>query len=101
VRFLRSSPQVRTPPSSSDLSGTTKRDGSNSSRVPSPLQSGHMPRGELKENIVGLSSGKLMSQCGQAFCSESSQSSPSPRSMRTRPSPWCRAVSIESVSRLM
>jgi hypothetical protein len=38
--------------------------GSTFSCVPRPLQSGHMPWGELKLNICGVSSGKLMPQCG-------------------------------------
>ena len=40
----------------SESSGTTSS-GSNSKRVPSPLQSAHMPCGLLKENACGVSSG--------------------------------------------
>jgi hypothetical protein len=39
-----------------DGSGTTSA-GSISGLVPSPLQSGHMPSGELKEKLCGDSSG--------------------------------------------
>src|SRR5262245_27774492 len=50
-------------------SGTTSC-GSISGLVPRPLQSGHMPSGELKEKLCGDSSGKPRSQTWQWSCSE-------------------------------
>ena len=64
-------PHGLTAPSSivSDSSGTTSA-GSISTRTPRPLQSTHMPCGELKENACGVSSGNERSHGAQAIFSE-------------------------------
>src|ERR1700746_1465330 len=79
--------------------------GSTSILVPSPVQSGHAPHGELNENDRGSSSSNDKSSYKQARCSEYIRSRPGPpsaRSTRSSTSPPPNnpsAVSTESVSR--
>ena len=79
--------------------------GSTSIRVPSPVQSGQAPHGELKLNDRGSSSSNDRSSYRQARCSEYIRSrcgSSSGRSMKSRmttPPASPSAVSTESVSR--
>ncbi len=56
-------------PSDSEGSGTISS-GSISICEPSPVQRGHAPWGELKENMRGSSSGIEVPQCRQAKRSE-------------------------------
>ena len=73
-----------------------------SRRVPRPWQSGQAPKGELKENCRGSSSGSERPHTGQAKRSENSRRSRC-RSVvpcdLDQPSAILSAVSIESVSR--
>ena len=76
-----------------------------SRRVPRPWQSGQAPKGELKENWRGSSSGRESPHAGQAKRSEKmtdcgvrSRLRPC-RITSTTPSAALSAVSIESVSR--
>src|SRR6516164_9284685 len=93
-------------PSASDLdwSGTISS-GSTSSLVPSPVQSGQAPQGELNENERGSSSSKDRSSYRQARCSEyirsrlGSDSGRSTKSSTTTPPDRPSAVSTESVKR--
>ena len=56
------------PPSLNERRGSgITRPGSNSSVMPRPEHSGHAPRGLLKENRRGCSSGMLIPQFGQAL----------------------------------
>ncbi len=80
-------------------SGTT-RAASNSKRVPRPLQSSHMPWGELKEKAWGVSSGKEIRQCEQAALSVKVRSRLPSVTIRV-PAPTRRAVSTESVTRAL
>ncbi len=75
--FLPTSPQVRTAPSATVCQGSIKRAGSNSTLVPRPLQSGHMPWGELKAEHLGRQLGEADAADGQAFSSEKVSISPS------------------------
>ena len=74
-----------------------------SRRVPRPWQSGQAPKGELKENWRGSSSGSDSPQTGQANRSEKHDSRsdglPPWRTTSTTPSAVLSAVSIESLSR--
>ena len=72
-----------------------------SRRVPTPWQSGQAPKGELKENCRGSSSGSERPHAGQAKRSENTtlRSDPSCRATSTNPSAVLSAVSIESLSR--
>jgi len=92
-------PQGFTAPSSmvSDSSGITSAV-SNSTRVPSPLQSTHMPCGLLNENACGVSSGKEMPHGAQAILSEKTRSPASVIAISV-PSPRRSACSTESVTR--
>ena len=92
-------------PCSSDFdSSETISSGSTSSLVPSPVQSGQAPQGELNENERGSSSSKDRSSYRHARCSEYIRSrcwSFSGRSMKsstTTPPDRPSAVSTESVS---
>ena len=91
--------QGRMAPSSSErfLSGTTSM-GSISDLVPSPVQSGQAPWGELKLKVLGSISSMLVPQTGQAKCSLNSDSSPSTIEIRTIPPASFNAVSTESAS---
>ena len=68
--------------------------------MPSPVQRGHAPCGELNEKIRGASSGSEMPSSGQANVSEYVWVAPSTSLISTRPSASRSAVSIESVSRV-
>ncbi len=88
-----------------DRSGMTSA-GSISSFVPSPVQAGHAPCGELNEKLRGSSSSTVKPSYGQLYFSlyrRSSNEGGSPSrgagAMSTIPSPRRRAVSIESASR--
>src|SRR4030065_2266219 len=85
--FLRTLPYQREAPSRMDMSGLeTISPGSTCNLTPSPLHSAHMPMGELKLNREGCSSGKLISQLGQAVCSlRVSSLSPSSTMVRSPP----------------
>src|SRR6201994_67117 len=92
-------------PCSSDLvSSGTISSGSTSSLVPSPVQSGQAPQGELNENERGSSSSNDRSSYRQARCSEyirsrcGSSSGRSTKSRTTTPPDRFSAVSTESVS---
>src|SRR6202034_2689026 len=92
-------------PSARVLAGSdTTSSGSTSSLVPSPVQSGQAPQGELNENDRGSSSSKDKSSYRQARCSEyirsrcGSFSGRSTKSSTTTPPDRVRAVSTESVS---
>ena len=64
-------PHGTTAPSSMLFSGSgTTRAGSMATRVPRPLQSGHMPCGLLKLKACGVSSGNEMPHFGHAAFSE-------------------------------
>ena len=86
-----------------DGSGTTSS-GSTSILVPSPVQSGQAPHGELNENERGSSSSNDRSSYRQARCSENirsrcgSSSGRSTKSITTTPPDSASAVSTESVS---
>ena len=82
---------------SESVSSLTTRVGSTSCFMPSPKHSGQAPNGELKENILGVSSGIVISQSGQAYLVEYKVSTPS-ISISTMPSPTFIACSTESVS---
>src|SRR3954447_435217 len=93
-------------PSASDLdSSGTMSSGSTSSLVPSPVQFGQAPHGELNENERGSSSSNDRSSYRQARCSEYIRSrggSVSGRATKSSPPPppdRPSAVSTESVSR--
>ena len=80
-------------------SGTTSA-GSISGFVPSPLQSGHMPSGELNEKLCGESSGKPRSQWWHAELLGVERAPRRRRSaISSRPCPSRSAVSTESVRR--
>ena len=92
-------------PSASDFdSSGTMSSGSTSSLVPSPVQSGQAPHGELNENERGSSSSKDRSSYRHARCSEYirsrcwSFSGRSTKSSTTTPPDRPSAVSTESVS---
>ena len=58
-------------PCDSERSGFgTTSSGSTSKRVPSPLQAGQAPYGELNEKLRGASSSSEIPQCTQARCWE-------------------------------
>src|SRR5215467_13914064 len=64
-------PQGAIAPSASDRDGSgTMSSGSTSILVPSPVQSGQAPQGELNENDLGSSSSNERSSYRQARCSE-------------------------------
>jgi hypothetical protein len=103
--FLRTLPYQRIAPSIIERVGSVHQTGSTYCFVPNPLHSGHIPNGELKMNSCGVSSGKLMPQWAQAWCSLntiSSEGSPSPWIISTvsNPSLARSAVSTESISRV-
>src|SRR5579875_553114 len=80
-----------------DLSGIM-RSGSNSVFIPSPLHSSHAPKGELKENVRGSRSPRLMLQYGQALRWEYIVSFPS-HDATTTPSLALRAAWTDSNNR--
>jgi hypothetical protein len=87
-------------PSSSDRSGSgITSSGSISTRVPSPLQSAHMPCGLLNEKAWGVSSGKEQPQCEHEALSEKTRSGPPSIAASSVPCPTRSAASTESVSR--
>src|SRR5260370_11811151 len=93
-------------PSPSVLAGSgTTSPGSTSILVPSPVQSGQAPHGELNENDRGSSSSNDRSSYRQARCSENIRSRSGPfsgRSMKpstTPPPDNPTAASTESLSR--
>src|SRR6266480_6043183 len=93
-------------PTASDRDGSgTLSSGSTSILVPSPVQSGHAPHGELNENERGSISSNDRSSYRQARCSEylrsrcGSSSGRSTKSSTTTPPDSESAVSTESVSR--
>src|SRR5215469_12164854 len=99
-------PQGAIAPSASDRDGSgTMSSGSTSILVPSPVQSGHAPHGELNENDRGSSSSNDRSSYRQARCSENirsrcgSSSGRSTKSNTTTPPDKPSEVSTESVSR--
>src|SRR5207302_714010 len=73
--------------------------GSKSTIVPRPWQSGHAPCGELNENARGVISGTLSPQSMQASRRENRRSPASYELMTTMSSARLRAVSIDSVRR--
>src|SRR5512139_746858 len=98
--FLRKLPYQGEAPSISDRCGLVMiRSGSTCRTTPNPLQSGHMPSGELKLNRVGCNSEKLILQVGQALRSLRAISLPSAKATITTPLPAFRQVSIESIRR--
>ena len=75
------------------------RSGSNSILTPSPLHSPQAPNGELKENIRGSKSPRLISQRGHAFRCENRLSLPSIEAI-TSPFPTFNADSTDSFNLL-
>src|SRR6185312_13888236 len=99
--FATESPHTATAPSLIERvsSGTTSA-GSAWSFSPRPLQSTHMPSGELNENDCGDSSGKPMPHFAHALSSEYTRGVFSPAtSTDSLPLPSRSAVSTESVRR--
>src|SRR5262252_11054934 len=99
-------PQGAIAPSASDRDGSgTTSSGSTSILVPSPVQSGQAPHGELNENDRGSSSSNDKSSYRHARCSEyirsrfGSSSGRSTKSSTTTPPARPSAVSTESVNR--
>src|SRR5438093_7137402 len=87
----------RAPWASDRFGSGTINDSSYSSTAPKPLQVGHAPRGLLKENRVGVSSGAAQPQAEQAGCAEKRRRSPVLRASAT-PSPSLNAVATASAS---
>ena len=80
----------------------TSRSGSISCCAPSPVQRGHAPCGELNEKMRGCSSGQRDAVIGarEVLAEEERAPRPSTRSIDTRPSASCAAVSTDCASRV-
>src|SRR5204863_6939004 len=87
------------PPASDAVGSGTISDSSYSRIAPKPLHVGHAPRGLLKENSVGVSTGAAQPHAEHAGCSEKRRRSPLFNANAT-PSPSLNAVATAAASRL-